>query len=67
MTLVKRLGERAATSSIPVLITGESGVGKEVIARAVHGASERSGKPFVAVNCGATCPENLVEIHPIRS
>jgi DNA-binding NtrC family response regulator len=60
MTLVKRLGERAATSSIPVLITGESGVGKEVIARAEHGASERAGKPFVAVNCGAI-PENLVE------
>src|SRR3546814_6961439 len=53
MTLVKRLGERAAKSSIPILITGESGVGKEVIARAVHGSSERSGKPFVAVNCGA--------------
>jgi DNA-binding NtrC family response regulator len=60
MTMVKRLGERAASSSIPILITGESGVGKEVIARAVHGSSERSGKPFVAVNCGAI-PENLVE------
>jgi DNA-binding NtrC family response regulator len=58
--MVKRLGERAAKSSIPILITGESGVGKEVIARAVHGSSERSGKPFVAVNCGAI-PENLVE------
>ena len=46
MMLVKRLGERAATSSIPILITGESGVGKEVIARAVHGSSERAGKPF---------------------
>jgi DNA-binding NtrC family response regulator len=60
MTLVKRMGERAAKSAIPVLITGESGVGKEVIARAVHGSSERAGKPFVAVNCGAL-PENLVE------
>src|SRR5512140_254256 len=60
MQMVKRLGERAAKSSIPILITGESGVGKEVIARAVHGSSERSGKPFVAVNCGAI-PENLVE------
>ena len=60
MTLVKRLGERAAKSSIPILITGESGVGKEVIARAVHGSSERAGKPFVAVNCGAI-PANLVE------
>jgi DNA-binding NtrC family response regulator len=60
MQTVKRLGERAAKSSIPILILGESGVGKEVIARAVHGASERSGKPFVAVNCGAL-PANLVE------
>ncbi|THD58669.1 sigma-54 dependent transcriptional regulator [Phenylobacterium sp.] len=60
MVMVKRLGERAARSAIPILITGESGVGKEVIARAVHGSSERAGKPFVAVNCGAI-PENLVE------
>ena len=60
MQQVKRLGERAAKSSIPILVLGESGVGKEVIARAVHGASDRSGKPFVAVNCGAL-PENLVE------
>ena len=60
MLMVKRLGERAAKSSIPILITGESGVGKEVIARAVHGSSDRSGKPFIAVNCGAI-PENLVE------
>ncbi|MBS0409016.1 MAG: sigma-54-dependent Fis family transcriptional regulator [Proteobacteria bacterium] len=60
MLLVKRLGERAAKSSIPILITGESGVGKEVIARAVHGSSDRAGRPFVTVNCGAI-PENLVE------
>ncbi len=60
MLMVKRLGERAAKSSIPILITGESGVGKEVIARAVHGSSDRAGKPFIAVNCGAI-PENLVE------
>jgi DNA-binding NtrC family response regulator len=60
MVQVKRLGERAAKSGIPILITGESGVGKELIARALHGASDRAGKPFVAVNCGAI-PENLVE------
>jgi DNA-binding NtrC family response regulator len=60
MRMVKALGERAAKSSIPVLILGESGVGKEVISRAIHGASDRAGKPFVAVNCGAL-PENLVE------
>ncbi len=60
MTQVKSMGIRAAKSTIPVLILGESGVGKEVIARAMHGASDRSSKPFVAVNCGAL-PENLVE------
>ncbi|OGN42940.1 MAG: sigma-54-dependent Fis family transcriptional regulator [Caulobacterales bacterium RIFCSPHIGHO2_01_FULL_70_19] len=60
MRLVRSLGQRAAKSTIPVLITGESGVGKEVIARALHGASDRAGKPFVAVNCGAL-PANLVE------
>ncbi len=60
MRMVKALGARAAKSSIPVLITGESGVGKEVIARALHGASDRAGKPFIAVNCGAL-PANLAE------
>jgi DNA-binding NtrC family response regulator len=60
MMAVKRMGERAAKTSIPVLILGESGVGKELIARAVHGGSERAGKPFVAVNCGAL-PSNLIE------
>ena len=60
MRMVKSLGQRAAKSGIPVLITGESGVGKEIIARAIHGESSRAGKPFVAVNCGAV-PANLVE------
>jgi DNA-binding NtrC family response regulator len=60
MQMVRRLGERAAKSSIPILITGESGAGKELIARAVHGSSDRAGRPFVAVNCGAI-PANLVE------
>ena len=54
------LGHRAASSNIPVLIEGESGVGKELIARAIQGESERKAKPFVTVNCGAI-PENLVE------
>jgi len=57
---VQRLGERAARSNIPILILGESGVGKEMIARAIQGASDRAGMPFVVVNCGAI-PENLVE------
>src|SRR5580698_6330759 len=60
MRQVFRLGQRAAQSNIPILIEGESGVGKELIARAIQGSSERSGKPFVTVNCGAI-PENLVE------
>ncbi|MGA0532302.1 sigma-54-dependent transcriptional regulator [Hansschlegelia sp. KR7-227] len=55
-----RLGERAAASTIPVLIEGESGVGKELLARAIAGTGERRGKPFVTVNCGAI-PQNLVE------
>ncbi|WP_072369079.1 sigma-54 dependent transcriptional regulator [Hyphomicrobium sp. NDB2Meth4] len=60
MERVVALGKRAAASNIPVLIEGESGVGKELIARAIQGESERAGKPFVVVNCGAI-PENLVE------
>jgi DNA-binding NtrC family response regulator len=57
---VLRTAEKAAASSIAVLIEGESGVGKELIARAIHGTGERRAKPFVAVNCGAI-PETLVE------
>jgi len=60
MRSVVAMGERGARASIPILITGESGVGKEVIARAIQGASERSDRPFISVNCGAI-PENLVE------
>lgn len=60
MKRVISLGQRAADSNIPVLIEGESGVGKELIARAIQGESDRTGKPFVTVNCGAI-PENLVE------
>src|SRR6185312_9235950 len=60
MAGVMRAAEKAANSSIPVLIEGESGVGKEMFARAIHGSGERKAKPFVAVNCGAI-PDNLVE------
>ena len=60
MEPVIRLGKRAAQSNIPILIEGESGVGKELIAAAIQGEGERAGKPFVTVNCGAI-PENLVE------
>ncbi len=60
MERVLRIGDRAARSQIPVLIEGESGVGKELIARAIQGSSDRRDKPFITVNCGAL-PENLVE------
>src|SRR6059058_2138934 len=60
MAGVMRAAQKATNSSIPVLIEGESGVGKEMFARAIHGSGERKAKPFVAVNCGAI-PDNLVE------
>ncbi len=60
MTSALRTAQKAASSTIPVLIEGESGVGKELFARAIHGSGERKAKPFVEVNCGAI-PDNLVE------
>jgi len=60
MERVVVLGKRAAASTIPVLIEGEAGVGKGMIARAIQGESDRAGKPFVVVNCGAIA-KTLVE------
>ncbi len=60
MHAVLHTAGKAAASSIPVLIAGQSGVGKELVARAIHGSGARRAKPFVAVNCGAI-PDNLVE------
>ncbi|KQZ12233.1 Fis family transcriptional regulator [Mesorhizobium sp. Root552] len=60
MERVIRLGQKAAASHIPILIEGESGVGKELVARAIQGTSDRRSRPFVTVNCGAI-PDNLVE------
>jgi transcriptional regulator with GAF, ATPase, and Fis domain len=60
MTEVLRLVERLQRSDVTVLVTGESGVGKGVIAQAIHANSLRSGGPFVAVNCAAL-PEALLE------
>ena len=57
---VVNTGRKAAAADIPVLITGETGTGKEVFAQAIHGESARAGKPFIAVNCGAI-PSQLVE------
>ncbi|GAA0776867.1 sigma-54-dependent Fis family transcriptional regulator [Roseibium denhamense] len=60
MERVLDLGKRAASSNIPILIEGESGVGKEMIASAIQGSSDRRNKPLVTVNCGAI-PDSLVE------
>jgi DNA-binding NtrC family response regulator len=51
---------RVALVPTTVLVTGETGTGKEVVSRSIHGLSKRSGGPFVALNCGAI-PENLIE------
>ncbi len=60
MLRVIDLAQRASHSNIPVVLEGESGVGKEMIARAIQSGSDRAGKPFITVNCGAI-PANLVE------
>ncbi|APZ90623.1 Nitrogen regulation protein NR(I) [Fuerstiella marisgermanici] len=60
MERVKTLIEKIAPTDSAVLILGETGTGKEMVARRVHEQSERADAPFVAVNCGAI-PENLVE------
>jgi transcriptional regulator with GAF, ATPase, and Fis domain len=60
MQQVFRKVEKIAPTDISVLITGETGTGKELIAREIHNRSPRTGKPFVTINCGAI-PENLLE------
>lgn len=60
MQKVHSMIERIAQTESTVVILGETGTGKELVARAVHEKSPRSGKPFVAVNCGAL-PETLIE------
>lgn len=57
---VKNLVSKIAARDVPVLITGESGTGKELYAQALHNASDRSGNPFIAVNC-ATLKGTLLE------
>ena len=57
---VLRMAKRVANSSSTVLITGETGVGKEIVAKVMHSLSPRWKKPFIGLNCGAI-PENLVE------
>src|SRR3954469_1644107 len=60
MQAVITMADQIAGSDASILITGESGVGKEVIARYVHQKSRRASKPFISVNCAAI-PENLLE------
>jgi len=60
MRRVYRLIDRIAPTESTIVILGETGTGKELVARAIHDKSPRRGKPFVAVNCGAL-PESLIE------
>jgi DNA-binding NtrC family response regulator len=60
MRAVYSIIERVATSSVDVLVTGETGTGKELVARAIHAGSRRTAGPFVPVDCGAI-PDALLE------
>src|SRR5215475_12663919 len=60
MQEVFRLIERVGPTDATVLLTGDSGTGKELAARSIHNASARRGKTFVSINCGAI-PANLIE------
>ena len=60
MSKLKEKIKKISKSQSTVLITGESETGKELIARAIHNASDRAKYPFIAINCGAI-PENLLE------
>ena len=60
MQEVYRITRRVARSNASVLLLGETGTGKELIANAIHQLSDRNGRPFVKVNCGALS-ESLLE------
>jgi transcriptional regulator with PAS, ATPase and Fis domain len=59
MVQIRRLARRVAATTAPVLITGESGVGKEVVARFIHEESPRGSRPFIKINCAALPPDLL--------
>ena len=60
MKQVHRMLRKVAPTDLTVLVLGETGTGKELVAREVHRLSDRNGKPFISINCGAI-PENLLE------
>jgi len=60
MFKICRMIERVASSNVGVMVTGESGTGKDLVARAIHRLSPRRDHPFIAINCAAI-PENLLE------
>ena len=60
MKQVHRMIRKVAPTDLTVLVLGETGTGKELVAREVHRLSDRTGKPFISINCGAI-PENLLE------
>ena len=59
MLRIQDVIEQIANANVPVLVTGESGAGKEVVAKAIHNASNRKDRPFVAINCAALPPSLL--------
>ena len=59
MLRIQDVIEQIANANVPVLVTGESGAGKEIIAKAIHNASNRRDRPFVAINCAALPPSLL--------
>ncbi|MBN9308757.1 sigma-54 dependent transcriptional regulator [Devosia sp.] len=59
MDRVLSLCAKAARSTLPIIVEGEPGVGKQLIARVIHGSGDRAGKPFVTVNCGALTTDEV--------